>query len=62
MREALEALPWVEKGSVKVDMGQKLVAFRVTDPKDFKKEDVLKAVEGAGFKATLAKTGSGIQA
>lgn len=58
MRGALEALPWVERGSVKV--GKKLVVFKVTDAKEFKLTDAENALKQKGYTATLAKTGSAI--
>ena len=62
MRQALETLPGVEKGSVKVNKDQKLAAFKVKEPDAFKVEEAVKKIEGLGnrYKATVNKTGKAV--
>jgi hypothetical protein len=46
---ALESLPWVEKGSVRVDLRNKQAEFAVTSKESFDREAVRQALAGRGF-------------
>jgi hypothetical protein len=42
----LKSLPWVEKDSIKPDIGKQQVTFAVKDKQSFKLEEVRKAIDG----------------
>jgi hypothetical protein len=46
---ALEALPWVVKGSVEADPARERVTFAVTDPAAVDPDAARRAVERVGF-------------
>ena len=64
MRKALESLPGVEKDSVKVNMEQKLAAFKVKDPSTFAVWKAVKQINDLGgkYRATVNKTGKAVAA
>ncbi len=62
MRSALASLPGVEKDSVQVSVDDKSARFKVKDPAGFNVNEATEAVNEAGFKATVARTGSAIKA
>lgn len=62
MRQALASLPGVEKDSIQVSADDKTATFKVKEPATFKVDEATQAVTEAGFKATLARTGTGLSA
>jgi division protein CdvB (Snf7/Vps24/ESCRT-III family) len=58
VRDALESLPWVEKGSVQADVSTHLASFVVTDKEKFDQKAVAKVLEEAGY--DLDKVVSGL--
>ena len=58
MQHALESLPWVEKGSVKVS--KTAASFKVIDPKQFKLQEAQSELKEENYTASLAKAGSAI--
>ena len=59
MRQALETLPWVEKGSIEVNVKQGLASLKVQESEQFQLDEVQKALP-ARYKASLAKAGSAV--
>jgi hypothetical protein len=49
VRNALESLPWVEKGSVEADVQNQQATFVIKDKEQFDKEALGKAIDKAGF-------------
>ncbi len=62
MRSALAALPGVEKDSIQISVGDKWARFQVKDAAGFNVNEAAQAVDQAGFKATVAKTGAAFKA
>jgi hypothetical protein len=56
VRDALAALPCVEQDSIKVDVPGKEARFTVKDKSQCTRQELNKAIEGAGFTLAAVKT------
>ena len=55
MHDALAALPCVEPDSIKVNVPSKEARFTVKDKSNCSRQDLNKAIEGAGFTLAAVK-------
>ena len=62
MRKALATLPWVEQGSIVVEVSKRKVTFNVTDPRQFDLKQVDEAVKKQKFEGCELISGPEIPA
>ena len=59
MRKALGTLPWVEQGSIQVDIPRRELRFNLKDRDGFREDEVKKALKDQGFAEVTVKAAPG---